>query len=313
MKKLDFHVHFQNHNLTAKDSADYFTEMCKRYGYEGVGIMAIYHRPGKSGGADAQCNQKALQIKALMKNSYAFASPLPNEDFAVQAKKFMEQGFDGIKLIRGGKPNVQKMFGHFYDDEVYAEFFDYCQEHQVPLMIHNNDPLIHWDIANAPQRAIDNGWVYDESFPSQEEYFRHLEAVLERYPRLNAAIAHLGFYSDNLDRAISLLERYPNLKFDITPAIIIYEQLSKTPQKTEEFFRRYHERLIFGTDADSDFTHDGERGLYTKRKNAITSAFFSGTEPREVGQVWIHPIHLEPQMLENIYYNNAIRWMKQKC
>ena len=303
MKKLDFHVHaLDDAELSAKQSADYLHRMCEEYGYEGVAVMAITtHENPKN-------NELALAIKEALPASYAFASPLPNSNFAREAERYMRSGFDGIKLIRGGKPNYHRRYGNvFWDDPEYADLFAFCEENGTPIVLHNNDPLIHWDVENAPQRAKEQGWVYDASYPSQECFFERLETMLERYPRLNIALAHMGFYADHLVRAARLLDRFPNLKLDITPAIIIYEQLSKTPAESEAFFRRYHDRLIFGTDAEAAQT--GARRAYTNLKNRLTSAFLGGGEPVDIEGRHIHPISLDAHMLENIYYNNALRFV----
>ena len=305
MKKMDFHVHvLDNRPLDPKYCADHLRAMCEEYGYEGVGLIAFCKRNNMDN------NELVMAIKEQMPNSYAFASPRPGYDFAKEAEYYMKNGFDGIKLIRGGKPNYHRAYGeHFWDDPIYADLFAYCEENGTPILLHNNDPLIHWDVKNAPQRAKERGWVYDETYPTQREFFDALERTLERYPRLNIALAHMGFYADDLSHASELMERYPNLKLDITPALIIYEQLSQTPDASEAFFRKYHDRLIFGTDAEADQT--GERKAYTNLKNRITSAFFSGKEPVDIEGRHIHPIKLEEHMLENIYYNNAMRFIRK--
>ena len=303
MKRLDFHVHaLDSTELLPEKAAEYLSGMCEEYGYEGVNILALCTHKCMDN------NEFVMRIKERMPRAYAFASPRPNTDFAKETERYMKEGFDGIKLIRGGKPNYHRAYGeHFWDDPIYAEMFACCEENGTPIVLHNNDPLIHWDVKNAPQRAVERGWVYDETYPSQAEFFRHLEHMLSLYPRLNIALAHMGFYADDLPRAAALLDRYPNLKLDITPAILIYEQLSRTPDESEAFFCKYHERLIFGTDAEADQVD--EKKAYTNLKNRLTSAFFGGGEPVEIEGRHIHPIRLDEKMLENIYYNNAMRFI----
>ena len=305
MKKLDFHVHVHKwgeQHGSPEAVAAYLRSMCREYGYETVALVAMTTYD------DMENNEQILRIKECFPTAYTFASPRPDRDFAKDAEYYMKNGFDGIKLIRAGKPNRHRQYGgHFWDDPIYADLFAFCEENQTPILLHNNDPLIHWDVQNAPQRAKEKGWVYDETYPSQASFFAHLETVLARYPRLNLALAHMGFYSDNLPHAAQLLEKYPNLKLDITPAILIYEQLSQTPAESEAFFRKYQDRLIFGTDADADQT--GERKAYTNLKNRLTSAFFGGGEPVEIEGRKIHPILLSEEMLEDIYYNNALRFI----
>ena len=305
MKKIDFHVHVSA-SISPERSAQYLSDMCQRHGYEGVGIMSLYYNYGEF---CSECNDIALRVKDLLKNSYAFASLLPNEDFALQTKRLMSSGFDGIKLIRGGKPSHHRISGHSYDSEIYSDFFACAEEEQIPILMHNNDPAANWDIRRASKRAIENGWVYDATYPTHEYYYAMVEGVLQKYPNLNIALAHLGFYSEDIDRAAELLEKYPNLRFDITPALNIYFEMSEYPEKAREFFVKYRDRLIFGTDADSEL--EGFAREYNDKKNCITSAFLSrgfGSEAVFDGKL-IRPIGLSEDILEDIYYNNARRFL----
>jgi predicted TIM-barrel fold metal-dependent hydrolase len=280
--------------------------MCERYGYEGVAIMSLYYNYGE---IFPECNDEALKLKDSLKNSYAFAALLPDEDFATQAKRYMQSGFDGIKLIRGGKPNHQRFSGHAYDSPIYDDFFAFTEEEQIPILMHNNDPAINWDITRASQRAIEKGWVYDSTYPSHEYFNSVLEFVLQKYPRLNIALAHLGFFSKDLDRASALLEKYPNLKFDITPALNIYFEMSESGDKAKKFFERYFDRLIFGTDAESNLI--GFAREYNDKKNLITSTFLTSNADGDYvfDEKIIRPIGIDPIFLEDIYYNNAKRFI----
>ena len=155
--------------------------------------------------------------------------------------------------------------------------------------------------------SIEKGWVYDETLPSQEFFFLALEGAFARHPKLRAAVAHMGFYSDNLDRASALLDLYPNLYFDITPALIIYSQLSETPEKSKAFFNKYSDRLIYGTDADNDLT--GHAREYNDTKTEVIKWFLEGNEPKNVCGYDITPVCLNAEKLADIYYNNAMRFM----
>ena len=305
MKKIDFHIHVSA-SISPERSAQYLRDMCQRHGYEGVGIMSLYYNYGEF---CPECNDIALRVKDLLKNSYAFASLLPNEDFAMQTKRLMASGFDGIKLIRGGKPSHHRISGHAYDSEIYSDFFAYAEEERVPILMHNNDPALNWDIKRASKRAIEKGWVYDGTYPSHEYYYSLVDCVLEKHPLLNLTIAHLGFYSENIDRAIALLEKYPNLRFDVTPALNIYFELSQDPEKAKIFFETYRDRLIFGTDADSQL--DGFAREYNDKKNRVTSVFLKGEYGSEqmFEEGVIRPIGLADDILGDIYYNNAKRFI----
>ena len=302
MRKIDFHVHIFD-DIPIEKSAEYFNDMCARKGYEGVGIMALLY---DTYGYYYGCNEKALKLREMIPNSYAFAALDKEKDLAQQAKELMEMGFDGIKLL-SGKPSEYRRFGWGYEDDRFDRFFAYAEKEQIPLMLHNNDPIDNWDMTKATPRALERGWVYDETVPSQEWFFKTLEEVLDKHRDLRVAIAHLGFYADNLDRAEALLEKCPNLYFDITPALPIYEDLFKNPARAEVFFRRYHDRLIYGTDASNNLT--GAAREYNDTKTEVVKTFLEGDEPRQIGKFFVTPIKLERYMLENIYYNNSQRFL----
>ena len=304
MKKIDFHVHILN-QIPIEDTVKNYADMCARKNYEGVAIMALGHATNVT---DFECNEKAMKIKNALPNSYAFASLLYNEDFVEQTKKYISLGFDGIKLLNG-KPTEYKYSKMGYEHERFEPFFEFAEKEGFPILAHNNDPAMHWDITKASKRAIEQGWIYDDTFPSHEYLFDALEGVLAKHPKLKIAIAHIGFYSNDLPRAQKLLDTYPNLYFDITPAIIIFTEFSQTPELSQEFFTKYHDRLIYGTDADNDLV--GEARAYNDLKTEIITHFFEGEGEKDIGGYHICPIKLEPYMLENIYYNNAKRFVKR--
>lgn len=300
MKKIDFHVHVSK-NIPLEESAAYLKDMCERHGYDGVNILAwTFDFP-------EQCNEICLALSKMIPNSHAFGCLLPDEDYATQAERLMGMGFEGIKLIRGGKPSHYKAYGHLFDDEIYEGFFALAEEKQYPIVMHNNDPAHFWDITKVSQKMIEKGWYYDETFPSHRRYFEAVDHVLERHPNLKIAMAHLGFYSENLDKAFEMMEKYPNLYMDATPALNIYEDLSRDAEKAERFFRTYHHRILFGTDSTNLLEgYDREK---SDKKNHVVPYFFGGGEPAVLYGLKIHPIHLEREMLENIYYNTAMRFL----
>ena len=304
MKKLDFHVHFLDERISVEESARHFNEMCERKGYEGVGLMACSHC---SEGFHPDCNERGLALQKLIPGSFLFGAPHHHSDFVEQAENLMARGCRGIKLL-GGKPTQYRIFGYSYESERYEKLFDYCEKYGVPLVVHNADPISHWDVTKASARAIEKGWVYDEAIPSQEWFFNTIEAVLARHPRLRIALAHFGFYSNNIPRAAALMEKYPNLMMDATPAPVIYAELSETPRESEAFFQKYHDRILFGTDVDNNIV--GHVREYNDMKTELIGTFLEGDAPRLIGEKYaITPIHLEPRMLENIYYNNAMRFI----
>ena len=209
MRKIDFHVH--NHIGTSpEEAAVYMKEMIDRLGYEGIGIMASLH---SSRGPYPTSNEDAMALVKLLPGSIAFAGLDHERDLVEQTKEYMERGFKGIKLLEG-KPSEWRYRGYGYEHPRFDAFFDYCEKEGIPLLIHNNDPLANWDLSKADERAIKMGWVYDENVPSQEWFFEQLETRLLTHPNLRAAIAHFGFYSNDIPRAERLMEPFFRLSAD---------------------------------------------------------------------------------------------------
>lgn len=304
MKKIDFHVHCIS-DIGVERSVSYFKDMMERKNYSGICVQGLMHC---CGAYYSYGNELALAISKRLSNSYAFAGLDHGRDYIEQTKEYMESGFSGIKLLEG-KPTEWKHFGYSYNDPRFEKFFSFCEAEKIPLMIHNNDPINNWDMSKATKRAIENGWVYDETVPAQEWFFEQLERVLLRHRNLRAAIAHFGFYADQIPRAERLMEQCPNLLMDITPAIDIYSQLSKTSKEAKAFFEKYHTRILYGTDADNELI--GFAREYNDLKVEIITHFLEGDEPKDFGGNWICPVNLEKEMLENIYYNNAMRFISK--
>jgi predicted TIM-barrel fold metal-dependent hydrolase len=68
--------------------------------------------------------------------------------------------------------------------------------------------------------------------------------------------AHFFFLSADLERAAAFLDRWPSVCFDITPGSEMYHNFSKRPAEWREFFVRYQDRILFGTD---NTAHTGDQ------------------------------------------------------
>jgi len=116
----------------------------------------------------------------------------------------------------------------------------------------------------------------------------------------------MGFFADELDRLSVLMDKYPNLYMDITPALPIYKDLSQDPEKSREFFIKYQDRIYYGTDAEIELV--GERLAYNRKKVKIITAFLEGKDTVQIEDYTINPINLPEDVLEKIYYKNILNF-----
>lgn len=162
-------------------------------------------------------------------------------------------GCDGLKIIEG-KPSMRKIMGEIpgFDDPVWEPLWSYLEETQFPVLWHLNDPESCWgEPEKAPRHIRLAGELYDDTFVNNEEQYRQMEVILQRHPNIKFIFAHLYFMSAQLPRLSALLDTYPNMMVDITPGLEIYVNLSKNPEEARDFFEKYQDRILYGTDIGS--------------------------------------------------------------
>jgi len=223
-----------------------------------------------------------------------FACSLPE-----QARRFWAMGCDGMKMLTG-KPNYRKESGLALDSIVFEPYFTCLETLQMPLLWHVGDPEEFWDPELCPQWAKDSGWAYDSTFPSKEAIYAECHHVLERHPKLQVIFAHFHFLSADLPRAAALMDRFPNVCFDLTPGTEMYPSFSKRPDETRDFFLTYQDRIILG----SDFMSGGDTSpLLLVRQFLETEGEFTHQNLAQP----VQGIALPPDSLERIYAGNYRR------
>jgi len=169
--------------------------------------------------------------------------------FAHYVDTLLEMGCDGIKMIEG-KPDMRKLLNvPPFDGPVYAPYWEKMAAAGVPLIFHVNDPAEFWDKERIPDWARSSGWFYgDGTFVDNETQYAEIVSVLTRHPDLKVVLAHFFFLSGDLPRLADCLDRFPGMHVDLTPGIEMYPNFSADPVRTRDFFLKYQDRILFGTD-----------------------------------------------------------------
>ena len=193
--------------------------------------------------------QRVFVFGGLDVSAY-FRSPLQVGDlFAASLDGLTAAGCDGIKMIEG-KPDMRKMLPiPPFDGAEFGQFWEKMAQTQTPLLFHVNDPEEFWDAERIPEWARQRGWYYgDGTYINNETQYTEIFNVLSRNPTLKVIFAHFFFLSAQLPRLADLLDRYPNVHIDLTPGIEMYLNFSADLERTREFFLKYQDRILFGTD-----------------------------------------------------------------
>lgn len=294
-KIFDAHTHV----MEGASGAAKLLKTEREYGY--VGFNALGASAWGGAAQDAQC----LAVKRY-EGCYAFGSMNHAEgDFRSQCERLFRMGADGFKMIEG-KPDVYRSIGRPLNSSYYEEVYAFAEEKGLPILAHVGDPPEFWAPEKAPAFAVENGWTYaGGEYPSLEELFAQVEDIAARHPALKLILAHFFFHSHRLENAADFLDRHPSICFDICPGTEMYENFSRDPKRSREFFLRYQDRLIFGTD-NWDTEAPGE--IYDK--NEINRMIHSFLQTEGEFPVWDHEmrgIGLPQEALEKIYHGNFER------
>lgn len=252
-KIIDSHVH-----LSDIDGIPGVLQTARELDFTAVNLVCISERE------HINANPAAFVAKGLYPDScFVFAGldlssirthgNVPSPPLDKQIDTLIQIGADGLKMLEG-KPDCRKELGIGLDHPELEPLFARLEETRFPLVLHIADPEEFWDPALLPVWAAEAGWGYDDSFPSKGQLYLEVERILKRHPLLRVVFPHFMFLSRHLSSAAGLLDTYPGVHLDLAPGIELLYNLSEDPEFTREFFMRYYDRILFGTDIDGSLT-----------------------------------------------------------
>jgi hypothetical protein len=203
--------------------------------------------------ADLPSNPLALYAKTLAPGRIFALAGLRrtldregNAGMAEQARRLLEAGFDGFKMIC--KPNVRRKFPFPINDPLFDEFYAEAEAKSWPILFHVGDPAEFWDKDAVPPWAVKNGWFYGEDLPTLGRLYEEAFDVLNRYPRLRVTFAHFFFMAGDLGGVRKLFGAFPHVRLDVTPGSEMYAAFSRRREESRALFEDFAGRILFGTD-----------------------------------------------------------------
>ncbi len=250
---IDNHVH-----MGSIDTEQLILDICEAAGIDQMNLVSIQNAAEGSGLA------QSLYMKAMHpRRFYVFAGlnhaekltdgEVSTPSLVEQVDQFVAMGCDGIKMIEG-KPTSRRRMDVKLDTPYYEDYWARVEELQFPLVWHVNDPVEFWDPDLIPDWAKSRDWGYGPEDVTYEALYAEVDNVLARHPDLNVIFAHFYFLSADLERASRLFDAYPSVHFDLAPGIEMLHNLSLDVDASRDFFIKYADRIIFGTDIASRMT-----------------------------------------------------------
>ena len=219
----------------------------------------------------------------------------------------VEHGACGLKMWKDLGLTVRDASGQLLriDDERLAPIFEKAAELHVPVMFHTADPdafFLPIDQYNEryEELAAHPDWSFHGSQYAKQELLAQRNRVFGRHPRTTFVAAHMGESAECLSRVAEVLDTYPNVSVDMSARVA---ELGRQPYTAREFFLRYSDRILFGTDLLPD---PGMYRLYYRFLETADEYFDYPSHASRQGRWHIHGLYLPPDVLQKIYRDNAI-------
>lgn len=223
-------------------------------------------------------------------------------------EQMVERGACGIKVWKDLGTSLRDANGELLriDDERLAPMFDKAAELGVPVMFHIADPdafFVPIDQYNEryEELAAHPEWSFYPSHFSKQELLAQRDRVFARHPKTKFVAAHLAERPENLRYVSELLDRNPNLVVDIGARTA---ELGRQPYTARDFFLKYADRIIFGTDLVPEVE------MYRLHYRFLETAdeyFDYPSHASRQGRWQIYGIYLPEEVLRKVYRENALK------
>jgi predicted TIM-barrel fold metal-dependent hydrolase len=329
---IDCHVH-----VGSIEKKDYIDKIMDKVGVRNINIVCTISRqkPG------INMNPEALFYKNMYPETFYICGGLDysklidnqkgmEEDLKNQIDNLKRIGFDGIKMIEG-KPTTRKFLKVPLNSPLYSLYFRHLNELGFPVLFHVGDPAHFWSPDHKNSRLF--GWNYSEgTYVSLEQLRKEIDEILLNNPELVVIFAHFYFLGGELERAESYFSKFPNVCLDVTPGIEMYHEFSENPERTREFFIKWQDRILFGTDLGVGEDYDSKKTegfclstLELRRFFETDEEFYFLEKEKKMKDVEppkaivglleekkMKGINLPKEVLEKLYYKNFHRIFGKK-
>jgi predicted TIM-barrel fold metal-dependent hydrolase len=223
---------------------------------------------------------------------------------ARQIEEDIKAGALGLKIFKDLGMFVKRAAGSRepLDDPELDPIWETCARLDVPVLIHTAEPQAFFD----PIDYSNERWLELSMFPSRrhqsgvrfEQLMAERDRLFARHPKTRFIAAHFGWHGNDLGRAGQMLDRLPNLYFDV--AAVLYD-FGRQPRTAHDFFVKYQDRILFGKDS-----FQPDEYPYYWRTFETADEYFDYY--RDYHAFWkLYGMDLPDDVLKKLYYKNALK------
>lgn len=232
----------------------------------------------------------------------------------------ISKGIKAVKIWKNIGLDLRDTAGNFVmvDHPKIDSILDFLAAKNIAVIGHNGEPKDCWlpldqmAFSRDYYRAHPQYHMYN--FPEYPAYEKQIEArdnMLAKHPDIRFLGAHLGSLEWNLDELAIRLDSYPNMWVDLSRMPYIKLHTLNDRAKTQAFFIKYQDRLVYATDRSVSATNDPET-----RKKQVHEAwlndwlFFATDHTFELARFGnVDGLKLPKTVVEKLFNTNAKNWL----
>jgi predicted TIM-barrel fold metal-dependent hydrolase len=229
-----------------------------------------------------------------------------SQEMVAQIDDGVRRGARGLKVLKDLGLGVRDKTGKLItvDDPRLDAVWEKCGKLGIPVSIHVTDPAAFFTPVDGNNERYEEltehpDWsFYGPKFPSKQSILDARDDVIARHPHTTFIALHMANWPENLDYVGQELDRYPNMNVEFGAR---EAELGRQPRRAREFFLKYQDRIMFGTDnsPDEDMYQNHFRWLET------ADEYFDYWGYPGQGRWKIYGMALPDEVLEKVYHGNA--------
>ncbi|HNR41792.1 MAG TPA: amidohydrolase family protein [Bacteroidales bacterium] len=237
------------------------------------------------------------------------------EEFIEMLNMHVNKGAKGLKVLKELGLRYRDAGGSLIpcDDQRLFPLWEEAGRLGIPVLIHQADPAGFFEPVTPENEHYDNlkkyhSWSFaDPSFPRKTELLKQRDNLVKQHPGTVFILPHFANYAENIQYVSGLLDENPNVYIDFSARI---DELGRQPYSSREFFIRYQDRIIFGTDMPANIDDSLEMyRTYFRFLETFDESFYSPDYDGTFGYArWpVCGIGLPREVLKKIYSENILR------
>lgn len=319
VKKFDVHIHINTEE-------PYFVDQAKKDNFDFLDI--VDDRPfGIT--MDDQQKIALIDLHKYPERLYVATTfktkAYDDKDYVKQTiadlKKSFAQGARAVKIWKNVGMDLRDKNGRFVmvDDPKIDSIVSFLEKSKIPVIGHNGEPKDCWMpldkmtfsrgyYASHPEYHM---YLHPE-YPSYDDQINARDNMLQKHPHLKFIGAHLASLEWSLDELAKRFDKYPNLKVDLSRMSNLELHTLRDRDKTRNFFLKYQDRFVYGTDKAINATSNPESLQNSTHKSWLSDWKFFATDEKITlsGFGELNGLKLPKKVIDKIYYTNAKNWLQ---